>query len=406
MEYFWAKVPMLLTTTVWRGRAIFIEDNNMGKALRVFVIFLLLLSIASLVLGILLFQKRELIKGRTQMLEEYLIKIGKVIESEQVESAAPEAPDVERDIAEVTDEVLDTPDLAAFWENYAYQLEEQELDGNPIPTLDLNKRRDVLMTYYLYDEVEGKVVRDPRTGYPMTTGDGTMHDLLEDVLAKAENQYNLLNDTRQQLRELREELLATINDLNSNKKLAREKMARITSLLSQIAQLEQRISDLQGQIAMLEEQIRELKDEIRQKENDIQVLEEEKATMAVAIKRLEKTIEDYKKNIARRGSEIRDVVQDYVAVDPGEKGRVAQVNPDWNFVILQLSEEFVKELTGDDRSGALPQVELMVKRGDGSDTFVTKVRLVQIKRDKNLGVADILTQWQQEPIKKGDIIFY
>ncbi|MDP6524927.1 MAG: hypothetical protein QGH15_11960 [Kiritimatiellia bacterium] len=378
----------------------------MGKALRVFVIFLLLLSIASLVLGILLFQKRELIKGRTQMLEEYLIKIGKVIESEQVESAAPEAPDVERDIAEVTDEVLDTPDLAAFWENYAYQLEEQELDGNPIPTLDLNKRRDVLMTYYLYDEVEGKVVRDPRTGYPMTTGDGTMHDLLEDVLAKAENQYNLLNDTRQQLRELREELLATINDLNSNKKLAREKMARITSLLSQIAQLEQRISDLQGQIAMLEEQIRELKDEIRQKENDIQVLEEEKATMAVAIKRLEKTIEDYKKNIARRGSEIRDVVQDYVAVDPGEKGRVAQVNPDWNFVILQLSEEFVKELTGDDRSGALPQVELMVKRGDGSDTFVTKVRLVQIKRDKNLGVADILTQWQQEPIKKGDIIFY
>ena len=44
--------------------------------------------------------------------------------------------------------------------------------------------------------------------------------------------------------------------------------------------------------------------------------------------------------------------------------------------------------------------------GDGSDTFVTKVRLVQIKRDKNLGVADILTQWQQEPIKKGDVIFY
>ncbi len=378
----------------------------MGKALRVFVIFLLLLSIASLVLGILLFQKRELIKGRTQMLEEYLIKIGKVIESEQVESAAPETPDVERDIAEVTDEVLDTPDLAAFWENYAYQLEEQELDGNPIPTLDLNKRRDVLMTYYLYDEVEGKVVRDPRTGYLMTTGDGTMHDLLEDVLAKAENQYNQLNDTRQQLRELREELLATINDLNSNKTLARAKMARITALLTQIAQLEQRISDLQSQIAMLEEQIRELKDEIRQKENDIQVLEEEKATMAVAIKRLEKTIEDYKKNIARRGSEIRDVVQDYVAVDPGEKGRVAQVNPDWNFVILELSEEFVKELTGDDRSGALPQVELMVKRGDGSDTFVTKVRLVQIKRDKNLGVADILTQWQQEPIKKGDVIFY
>lgn len=376
----------------------------MGKALRVFVIFLLLLSIASLVLGILLFQKRELIKGRTQMLEEYLIKIGRVIESEQIEEAAPDTPDVERDIAEVSDQINDTPDLGAFWENYAYQLEEQELDGNPIPTLDLNKKRDELMTYFLYDEIEGKVVRDPRTGYPMTTGDGTMHDLLEDVLAKAENQYNLLNDTRQQLRELREELIATINDLNSNKQLARQKMARITALLTQIAQLEQRISDLQGQIAVLEEQIRELKDEIRQKENDIQVLEEEKATMAVAIKRLEKTIEDLKKLRVRR--DITDVVKDYVPVDPGEKGRVAQVNPDWNFVILELSEEFIKEITGDDKSGAAPEVELMVKRGDGSDKFVTKVRLVQIKRNKNLGVADILTQWQQLPIKKGDVIFY
>lgn len=378
----------------------------MGKALRVFVIFLLLLSIASLVLGILLFQKRELIKGRTQMLEEYLIKLGKVIESEQIEEMTPDTADVERDVSPVTSEVLDTPDLSAFWENYAYQLEVQEVDGSPIPTLDLNKKRDELMTYYLYDEIEGKKVRDPRTGYPMTTGDGTMHDLLEDVLAKAENQYNLLNDTRQQLRELREELIATINDLNANKNLAREKMARIVELLSQISQLEQRISDLQGQIAMLEEQIRELKDEIRQKESDIELLEEEKATMQVAIKRLEKTIEDLKKLRERSTTDLRDVIQDYVPVDPGEKGRVAQVNPDWNFVILELSDDFIREITGDDKSGALPQVDLMIKRGDGSGTFVTKVRLVQIKRHKNLGVADILKQWQQKPVQKGDVVFY
>jgi len=399
-------VPLLLTTTGWHDHAIFIEDNIMGKALRVFVIFLLLLSIASLVLGILLFQKRELIKGRTQMLEEYLIKLGKVIESEQIEEMTPDTADVERDVSPVTSEVLETPDLNAFWENYAYQLEVQEVDGSPIPTLDLNKKRDELMTYYLYDEIEGKKVRDPRTGYPMTTGDGTMHDLLEDVLAKAENQYNLLNDTRQQLRELREELIATINDLNANKNLAREKMARIVELLSQISQLEQRISDLQGQIAMLEEQIRELKDEIRQKESDIELLEEEKATMQVAIKRLEKTIEDLKKLRERSTTDLREVIQDYVPVDPGEKGRVVQVNPDWNFVILELSDTFIREITGDDKSGALPQVDLMVKRGDGSGTFVTKVRLVQIKRHKNLGVADILKQWQQKPVQKGDVVFY
>lgn len=41
----------------------------MAKALKVFVILLLVLSIASLVLGIQLFGKREILKGRTQKLE-------------------------------------------------------------------------------------------------------------------------------------------------------------------------------------------------------------------------------------------------------------------------------------------------------------------------------------------------
>jgi uncharacterized coiled-coil protein SlyX len=41
----------------------------MAKALKAFIVLLLLLSIASLVLGILLFKNREILKGRTQKLE-------------------------------------------------------------------------------------------------------------------------------------------------------------------------------------------------------------------------------------------------------------------------------------------------------------------------------------------------
>ena len=45
----------------------------MGKLLRVLVVILLLLSIGALALGILLFNKRELLKARAQKLETAII---------------------------------------------------------------------------------------------------------------------------------------------------------------------------------------------------------------------------------------------------------------------------------------------------------------------------------------------
>jgi len=86
----------------------------MGKFLRVLVILLLLLSIGALWVGCLLFQKRELLKGRTQKLENYIVYLGKTIEEKPAElKEKPEYPS--RDVSPLNPEILENPDRSPFW---------------------------------------------------------------------------------------------------------------------------------------------------------------------------------------------------------------------------------------------------------------------------------------------------
>lgn len=371
----------------------------MGKALRVFVIILLMLSIGALTLGILLFNKREMLKGRTQFLENYLIRVASTLEAADVEKGAA-GSDPERDVSPVTPEVIASPERARFWENYKYHLEETDR-----AMLDLNKRRDALMQYYKVDPSDGKVVRDPTYGTKLTTGDGTMHDLLEEVLKRAESQYNSLNETREQLRVLREELIATINDLNSQKSDLRDKLARIVQLEQQIADLERRVSELQQNIAMLEEEKQSLKDDIAERDRNIDDLNKVVAEQKIGIDRLNAEIVRLRVNIDRGRATSGLPTENVVFFSPGVKGAVEAVNTEWNFVVLNLTKETFDEILGRDRDKDFRPAEMMIKRGDGSEKFVTKIRLRQLKPSEGLAVADIMSPWQQLPVQSGDQVF-
>jgi hypothetical protein len=171
------------------------------------VIMLFLLSAGALALGTMLFMKRELLKGRTQKLENTIIALGATIESEAAEekSAASLAA---RDIAPCTPEELENPDRSTFWQNYKMHLEEGDH-----PVLDLKKRKYELMSYYKRDAM-GKIELAPMSGLKITEGEGTMQLVLDDILKKSEAQLTLLGDTRAELRTVREELVDTIKELN------------------------------------------------------------------------------------------------------------------------------------------------------------------------------------------------
>jgi hypothetical protein len=92
-------------------------------------------------------------------------------------------------------------------------------------------------------------------------------------------------------------------------------------------------------------------------------------------------------------------------VDAGDKGRVVSVNEQWGFAVLELNEAFLKALLGEDLKGDCPEVEMLVRRQGSNGTFVAKIRLFQVKRDQKLGVANVLADWQQQPLQEGDIVY-
>lgn len=380
----------------------------MGKLLRVLVVVLFVLSAGALTLGIMLFNKRELLLGRTQSLEQNL----RALSESFLESEPPTERDadfVRRDIDNVGPQPLDAPETSTFWETYQLHLEEQDL---PKMNLGTRERTRQLMRYYVRDNIETylltgnpKIVTDdfgrPRTRVEEDEPyEPTLQNLLDEVLERAGGQYALLNETRQQLTDVREELVRTIEELNQTKQNLRRRLAEIVELNARIDSLQADVRRLEARERELEEEVRMKDDQIRDHEGTIAQLEDDKIQMQDRITALEEELE------AMRAEEVIERIDDPVRIrlDPGLKGKVVEVNPEWNYAILELTEEAMAEL-GQLRVEWPPPAELLLKRPDRDD-FVTKVRVVQIKRDRRLAIVNILSDWQQLPVEKGDVVFY
>jgi len=48
----------------------------------------------------------------------------------------------------------------------------------------------------------------------------------------------------------------------------------------------------------------------------------------------------------------------------------------------------------------------MVRRPGEKGEFVTRIRLRQTIRDKNIVIADILADWKQLDVQKGDVVYF
>jgi len=99
------------------------------------------------------------------------------------------------------------------------------------------------------DPSTGKKLTHPVSGLPITTGEGTMQAVLDDLLAKAQAQYYRLNETRQQLTATCEELIATIEEVNTTKGELRVKLAKIVQLNEKINGLTEQVNNLTEQVS-------------------------------------------------------------------------------------------------------------------------------------------------------------
>ena len=381
----------------------------MGKLLRILVVVFLLLSVAAFIFGFLLFGKRELLKGRTQKLEKAIIDLAPKIETEA--GSVERKPDYPlRDISPVTSEIIDPPEASKFWDTYSNALEVVDL-----PLMDLSKpdKKLQLMNYYKFDPVTQKIKRDD-LGQKVTEGEGTMQAVLDDLQNKASAQYTRLNETRRALKACREELVSTVTELNQYKKQQRVSLKEIETLKAEVAKLTGEVAKLKKNVEDLTEEKKTLEEQVAEQKRQVQLLDEQVKEKDAALAQSKKALDDclkrqgeFKTSDTNR-TDLSAIQMDELrrTVQAGDKGTVVAVNSEWNFCVLQLDETLMKELLGADLSKPMPTFELMIKRPGKDGKFVTKVRLVSLRKAERLAIADILLDWKQMDVQKGDVVFH
>ncbi|MBQ8570163.1 MAG: hypothetical protein IJ444_01475 [Kiritimatiellae bacterium] len=386
----------------------------MGKALKILTVIVFVLSIVAFVLGMMNFNKRELLIARTNVLETSIIKLAGTLEA-----ADPVFEGVsdhtEYDIDEVSDMPNDTPAESDFWSTYK---DVYEVMGGATMNLNNDASKVTLRQYYYKvnpetnkpDYVNGKPQKNA-LGVYRTDGPGTMSELLATIQDRANKQQSLLNETRDQLKIVREELEKVIDLLNAEKKAHRQSKATITSLNKKIADLEVQIDGLNKKIAQLEREKLELNDKISSLESELAQKNEEIASQASEISTLKEEIKrlssiDAVGAVTAGGKDQTSSV----ILTPGNKGEVVGVNAEYAFVMVKLTDDTMKELLGQDLAGEFAPIEVMVIR-DGFEgpagNIVTRLRIDRISRDgSNIGYADNLYGWEQSPLKVGDKVIY
>ena len=321
----------------------------MDKALRVLIILLLVLSIGAAVLEYAVFSQREELKGRNLLLMRDTVELAKTIE-------VPPGTNVDlvtRDQPHVT---LTENDLKHFY----------QVDG------------------------AGKPVKDAATGKKLITGPGTMDATLKDLLGKATLQFNRLNDTRMNLEQTRTELAQTKDTLKTTednlmaaRKEIKDKADTIATQKADITQKTESIAKLEGEkeslTAKTEQQatkIGELSDKLSDRENQLEATK-------TFVKRLEKQIKQYEMG---KGDETN-------ALPPGLYGQILAVNPTWNFVVIDILPD----------SALMPMIDLVIQR---DSKLIGKVHITEVFRDHNFAVGEVLSDWRQAPVDKGDYVFY
>ena len=376
----------------------------MGKLLKVLTIFVFLFSVAAFVLGVLNFNKRELLIGRTNMLEQYVTRIAATIETEQPEFDG--TPDhVEWDVDEVTDRVNDDPEMSEFWPTYSNAL---ETAGTTFVNLGTRQAKDQLASYYHMvpnPEKPGEMMIDrDMQGAPIVEGSGTMHDLLQDTLERADAQIKRLNTTRQQLIALRMQLDEVAGLLNEEKQQRRANLATITELNKKIEELENVIVQKDNEIARLEREKAELNDQIAMLNDQIaekdQLIQEQQTEIARLKERIQVLIDSQ----AGEGAGVGRA-SGLVALSPGVKGKIREVNREFSFVIVELTQEAKAEVMPE---GEFVPVELMVHRKgeNGEDVIVTRIRLINPPSDDGLTIGENMYGWEQIPVEPGDAVIY
>lgn len=374
----------------------------MNKALHVFVYLFLVLAGAALWFEVELNNKRQLLTDRNRMQENYLIKIAGTIEKADAEKGALAV--LNKDASPVEAKAVDNPDYENVLEDYNRHYEAANLE-----TFNWNNQasREQLRKVYVYD-IEGNVVMNGNQ--PQMEGPGTEDELLSTLLDAAKAQQTRLNNTRAELEKLRGKLESAIDEINSMKGLSREDKLMIEEKKSEIARLEQEKAALEDTVTRLKVRIEELNAEVANLNDAVLTARNEAEELREELAKREKLVEQLKKLLAdniNRGSSTAAGTA-VTSLPIGDKGKIVRVDNEHMFVIVEFTEEAMKQLKGNNPDAVLPALALGVKRTgfDGpAGEFLGRVKIRQEVKGKPYVICDILDSWKQADFAINDVVF-
>ena len=378
----------------------------MNKAVHALIYVILAVAGVALYFEINLFDKKELLKDSNSQLRDCIVKLSSYIEAEDAkedDAGGDPAPIANKDDSPV--EAQEVEDIS--WDNllkeYAYKYEKE---GQKLLSWGSKESGQLRKLYFL--DGEGNRVRD--TANPdkyQTTGPNTASALSEVGEGRARKQLETLNTTRDELRKMRVKLQELVAEYNKLPPQMRQD--RIT-----IEKKNKEIEKLTSEKAALEDQLQKTKAEVEELKTEVTSLKEELTAAKDETEAVKEDLEKEKKNVERLTNLLKTQTATARAapagggsgtMTSGDKGKVVKVEP--SFVVVKFEDAAINELLGEDRSGVLPQLEMLLYRkekGKDKPTVVGRIRLRQWTPNTNFVMADVLPEWSQTPVKEGDVV--
>lgn len=378
----------------------------MNKALHALVYVTLVVAAAALFFEIQLDGKRELLKDRNRQLEDCLVRISNTIEKSDAAKPAS-VPEARKDISAVEAKLVDSPETENVLEDYPAQLEEANLETMKWD----DKERIQLRQLYKLDGEGNKIPDAANPGDFVKKGAGTAQELLDQLFERAKAQQAKLNTTRAELANARTKLEALVNDYNKLKPEGRQDKVTIEEKKAQIEELEQAKAAVEEQLTKTKSQIEDLNAEIKSLKDERDSAKDETEAVKEDLAKTQKLVDQLKTLLRNQPAQQQTVASGTVSAAPltvGNKGKIVEANAKLMFAVIEFDEDAMKELLGPERQNALPQIEMGIRRtgfqGPAGE-YVGRLRLRQSVSGKNFVIADILGDWQQTEVKKGDVVF-
>ena len=379
----------------------------MNKALHAIVYLILVLAGAALYFEMNIFDKRNLQNDSITQLADYIVKISHTIEKADAPKTGA-VPEARKDVSPVEAKAVESPEMENLLEDYAAHLETANLDTFKWDDAEKAQLRKI----YLLDPDGKKMPDAANPGSYVMKGQGTAAELLEQLFDRAKAQQAKLNETRAELAKVRASIETLAGDYNKLKPPARQSKIEIEELKGKVEETEkerdaakEQVAKIKGQIEDLNSEITSLKDEVSSAKDETEAVKEDLAKEKQRYEQLKKLFQQVQAQ-AQAPSAGGGAGAAITALPAGNKGKVVEVNNNYMFAVVEFTDAAIKELLGENRQNPLPHLELGVRRKVGdSDQYIGRLRLRQSVTGKNFVIADILGDWQQKPVEKGDAVF-